>query len=165
MKRIFKDAVIITASSLLGLFMLYLISFACKITNISFNKTATPVAVFAAAVIPMISVYIKHFSTQRKKEDMICYFEKNGYNGIFDDLSGFFKGEEYTVLIALLIVILLHVAFNSSFWLFPFEGIFYLSRFFTLRPVGYLIAYLLYALVYYSYLALSRRRFYYSLFK
>ena len=87
------------------------------------------------------------------------------YNGIFDDLSGFFKGEEYTVLIALLIVTLLYVAFDSAFWLFPFEGIFYLSRFFTFRPVGYLIAYLLYTLVYYSYLALSRRRFYYSLLK
>ena len=165
MKRIFKDAVVITASSLLGLFMLYLISFACKITNLSFNKTTTPVAVFAAAVIPMISVYIKHFSTQRKKEDMICYFERNGYNGIWDDLTGIFRGEEYTVLIALLFVTLLYVSFDSAFGLLLFEGIFYLSRFFTLRPVGYLIAYLLYALVYYSYLALSRRRFYYSLLK
>jgi len=164
MKRILKDIVIIASSSVMGLFMLYIISFACRIINISFTKTATPVAVFVAIAIPLISVYIKHFSTQRKKEDMICYFEGNGYNGIMDDLLGIFKVEEYTILIALLIVTLLHVSLNSAFGLALFEGIFFLSRFFIFRPLGYLVAYLLYSLIYYSYLALSRRKLYYSLF-
>jgi len=98
--------------------------------------------------------------------DVVVFSSKtgNGYNGIMDDLLGIFKVEEYTILIALLIVTLLHVSLNSAFGLALFEGIFFLSRFFIFRPLGYLVAYLLYSLIYYSYLALSRRKLYYSLF-
>lgn len=159
------DIIIITVSSVMGYFVYYIIGALCNfvLKDGLFDKISVPVAVFVAILIPMLSVYIKHFSTGRKRERLICQLEAEGYNGIRRDLVSCIKNGEYTVVVALFTVTALHLSTSEYCISIPWEGIFILSRQLNSRPLGYFLSFIINILIYYSYLALSRRRFYYSL--
>ncbi|MBQ9743919.1 MAG: hypothetical protein IJW19_02230 [Clostridia bacterium] len=159
------DIIIITVSSVMGYFIYYIIGALCNIIlkNEIFDKISVPVAVFVAMLIPMLSVYIKHFSSRKKRESLICQLEAEGYNGIWRDLVSCIKNGEYTVTVALFTVTALHLATSVYFVSLAWEGAFILTRLLNSRPLGYFLSFIINIFIYYIYLALSRRRFYYSL--
>ena len=161
------DIIIITTSSVIGYFIYYLAGALCNmiLKNGLFNRISVSVAVFVAVLIPMLSVYIKHFSSRKKRERLIFKLEADGYNGIWRDLVTCIKKGEYTVIVALFTVTALHSATSGYFVSLAWEGAFILTRLLDSCALGYLLSFIANVGVYYFYLALSRRRFYYSLLK
>ncbi len=157
------DTINLTLTSIMGYSAYFVIRLACDRMAGDWNKIALPVAIFSIALSSTLCVYIKHFWSRKKREYLICFFEANGYNGIRKDTVICIKSGEYTVALALLLVCALHIAASGNFLSALWDGIFVCSRIIQSRPLAYILSCLLYLLSYYAYLALSRRRFYYSL--
>ncbi|MBQ8392769.1 MAG: hypothetical protein IJX51_03245 [Clostridia bacterium] len=166
-ERTVFDIIIITVSSVMGYFIYYIIGALCNIIlkNEIFDKISMSVAVFVSVLIPILSVYIKHFSSRKKRESLICQLEAEGYNGIWRDLVSCIKKGEYTVILALFTVVTLHLATRSYIVSLVWEGAFILTGLLNNLVLGYFISFIINIITYYTYLALSRRRFYYSLLR
>lgn len=157
------DIINLTLTSLMGYSFYLVIRLACDRMDIGWDKISLPVAIFAVVLSSTLCVYIKHFWSRKKREYLLCFFEANGYSGMRSDTVICIKSGEYTVALALLLICAIHIATSGFFVSLLWDGIFACSRIIQSRTFSYIISCLLYLLSYYTYLALSRRRFYYSL--